>query len=111
MTMIGRTSPHARRLRRKATDAETRLWHHLRNRQLGGFKYHRQVTIGPFVADFACVETKLIVEADGGQHGDAADRARSEYLEHLRWRVQRFWNTDILMNTDGVLGSILANCL
>jgi very-short-patch-repair endonuclease len=65
---IGRINPHARRLRREATDAERRLWYHLRNRQLGGFKFRKQETIGSCVADFACVECRLVVEADGGQH-------------------------------------------
>jgi very-short-patch-repair endonuclease len=104
---IGRINPHARRLRREATDAEQRLWCHLRNRRLGGFKFKQQETIGRCVADFACVECHLVVEADGGQHCDEADADRTAYLNSLSWEVLRFWNNDILRNTDGVLEVIL----
>ena len=110
MATIGKTNPNAGRLRREATDAEQRLWHHLRNRQLGGFKFRRQRTIGPYVADFACVETNLIVEADGGQHGNASDAQRTKYLESLGWKVLRFWNHDILQQTIGVLEVIQIAC-
>jgi very-short-patch-repair endonuclease len=107
---IGRTNPHARRLRRKSTDAERRLWYHLRNRQLGGFKFRRQVTIGWCIADFACPETRVIIEADGGQHGPERDSRRDEYLESLGWKILRFWNHDILQQTDSVLQVILTAC-
>ena len=110
MATIGRTNPNARPLRRTSTEAEQRLWHRLRNRQVGGFKFKRQETIGPFIADFACVECKLIVEADGGQHNDDRDRERTAYLQGLGWRLLRFWNNDVLQNTDGVLESILLAC-
>ena len=110
MATIGRINPHARRLRREATDAERRLWSRLRNRQIGGFKFKRQETIGRFIADFACMECRLIVEADGGQHGEEADRERTAYLDQLGWKIMRFWNNDILQNTDGVLEAILAAC-
>jgi very-short-patch-repair endonuclease len=107
---IGETSPHARRLRREATDAERRLWSRLRSRQLGGFKFRRQETIGYCVADFACMESMIVVEADGGQHSPAMDHKRTEYLNQMGWTVLRFWNNDILQNTDGVLSIILAAC-
>ena len=110
MATIGKINPHARRLRRQATDGERRLWSHLRNRQLGGFKFRRQETIGRFVADFACAECWLVIEADGGQHRDDADRERTPYLNSLGWSVLRFWNNDILLNTDGVLEVILRTC-
>ena len=110
MATIGKTNPNAGRLRREATDAEQRLWHHLRNRQLGGFKFRRQVTIGPFIADFACVEERLIVEADGGQHGRDRDARRTQYLEGLGSKVLRFWNHDILQQTTAVLETILSAC-
>ncbi|MES2326135.1 MAG: endonuclease domain-containing protein [Pseudomonadota bacterium] len=110
MATIGRTNPHGKRLRREATDAERQLWHHLPNRQLAGFKFRRQVTIGPFIADFACVDCKVIVEADGGQHGSARDAWRTSHLETLGWRVLRFWNNEVLANTFGVLEVILAAC-
>jgi very-short-patch-repair endonuclease len=107
---IGRINPHARRLRREATDAERRLWYNLRNRRLGGFKFRWQETIGSCIADFACVECRLIVEADGGQHGPVQDDRRTAYLENLGWKVLRFWNNEILQNTDGVLDVILCAC-
>ena len=110
MTTIGKTSPHARKLRRDAPDAERRLWYYLRDRRLGGFKFRRQVTIGPFIADFACIPCKLIVEVDGSQHNELADRPRTEWFENLGWRVLRFWNNDVLQNTDGVVFTILAAC-
>ena len=100
---------HARNLRTNQTDAETRLWQHLRNRGLNGHKFRRQVAIDPFIADFLCAEAKLIVELDGGQH-DAnaeADARRTAYLEHLGYRVLRFWNNDVLTNTEGVLEVIM----
>jgi very-short-patch-repair endonuclease len=110
MATIGRINSHAKRLRRDATDAERRLWYRLRNRQLGGFKFRRQETIGRCVADFACAECRLVVEADGGQHSHDADRERTAYLNSLGWEVLRFWNSDILQNMDGVLETILRAC-
>jgi len=98
----------ARTLRQPATDAERRLWSALRSRRLQGFKFRRQHPIGPYVADFACTRWHLIVEADGGQHaGNAADAARTACLERAGWRVVRFWNNDILRNTDGAIEAIL----
>jgi very-short-patch-repair endonuclease len=107
---IGRINPHARALRRNATDAERRLWYHLRNRRLGGFKFKQQETIGRCIADFACVECRLVIEADGGQHRDEFDADRTRYLNSLGWEVLRFWNKDILQNTGGVLEVILGAC-
>ena len=100
----------ARKLRRCSTDAERRLWHYLRNRQLAGFKFRRQVVIGNHVVDFACLEAKLIIEADGGQHAEqqAADAARTAELERKGFRVLRFWNHEILGETESVLERILA---
>jgi len=98
----------ARKLRSETTDAESRLWRSLRNRQLHGLKFKRQVPFGPFIADFICVEANLIIEADGGQHADRADadRVRTEYFEAGGYRVSRFWNNDVLQNLDGVLEAI-----
>ena len=106
--MIGQTNPHARPLRRAATEAEQRLWHHLRNRQLADLKFRRQATIGPYIADFLCVELMLIVEADGGQHQPEADQERTAFLEARDYEVLRFWNNDVLGNTIGVLEVIAA---
>jgi very-short-patch-repair endonuclease len=97
----------ARKLRRESTEAETRLWHHLRNRRLLGFKFRRQHPVGGHVADFLCEETRLIVEVDGGQHADSpADAVRTATLEAAGYHVLRFWNHDVLGNTDGVLEEI-----
>jgi very-short-patch-repair endonuclease len=95
----------SRELRRDMTEAEALLWSRLRARQLQGFKFRRQVWLGGYVADFACVEARLVVEADGGQHDvrAEADRARTAALAREGYRVLRFWNHDILGNIDGVL--------
>jgi len=99
----------ARRLRRTMTDAERRLWSHLRNRTLCGYKFRRQAPIGPYVADFACMERRLIVEVDGGQHSACvADALRTMALQAEGYRVLRFWNNDVLLQTPAVLEQILA---
>lgn len=108
MPSIGKTNPHARRRREQATDAEKRLWQRLRNRQLEGFKFRRQATVGPYIVDFLCIEAKLVVEADGGQHSEEADFRRTQWLKRNGLRVLRFWNNDVLENTDGVLETILS---
>ncbi len=104
---IGKTNPHARELRRDGTEAERYLWNRLRSRQLGGFKFRRQATVGPYIADFLCVEARLIIEADGGQHTVDSDAKRAAYLKAQGLRVLRFWNNDILQNPEGVLETIL----
>jgi uncharacterized protein len=98
----------ARKLRGDATDAEGRLWRALRNRQIGGSKFKRQVPFGPYVVDFICVEAKLIVEADGGQHAEQveADEIRTMHFSAQGYRVLRFWNNEILQNLEGVLETI-----
>jgi very-short-patch-repair endonuclease len=100
----------ARRLRAESTDVERKLWAVLRSRQLGGAKFRRQFPIDNYFADFACVEARLIVELDGGQHGDQVDydERRTQALEAGGWKVIRFWNTDVIENLDGVASTILA---
>ncbi len=98
----------ARKLRGTMTDAERRLWSHLRASQLGGIKFTRQMPIGDFVVDFACRSARIAIELDGGQHsGSLADDARTQVIEAYGYRVIRFWNNDVLQNTDGVLLTIL----
>ncbi|MEN2787192.1 endonuclease domain-containing protein [Sphingomonas qilianensis] len=95
-------SRHAARLRRERTDCEDLFWRAVRNRQLDGFKFRFQHSLGPFVADFVCLEAKLIVELDGSQHNADTDAARTAYLEHQGFEVLRFWNSDVLENLEGV---------
>src|SRR4029077_18794358 len=101
-------SPLARRLRTAPTDAEIRLWSRLRRRQLAGFRFWRPHPMGPYVVDFFCPEAKLVVEVDGGQHADSAtDAVCTRWLEARGYRVVRYWNNDVLANTEGVLLGIL----
>ena len=99
------TVPLARKLRLTPTDAEIRVWSRLRRKQLEGFRFRRQHPLGPYVVDFFCAEAKLIVEVDGGQHADDGE-ARTLWLEARGYRVIRFWNNDVLANTEGVLEAI-----
>jgi very-short-patch-repair endonuclease len=99
----------ARSMRRRPTDAERRLWHRLRDGQLDGIRFRRQVPIGNAIADFVCYERMLIVELDGSQHADSAAYARRDAeLRRRGFRILRFWNTDALLNPEGVLETILA---
>lgn len=99
----------ARQRRRDQTDAEQALWARLGDRQLCDAKFRRQHPIGPFVADFCCPQRKLIVELDGGQHAArvAADQKRARFLQEQGYRVLRFWNHDVLGNTEAVLERIV----
>ncbi|MGE4251802.1 MAG: endonuclease domain-containing protein [Parvibaculaceae bacterium] len=99
----------ARKLRKEQTDAERRLWWHLRNRQLEGWKFRRQFPIGGYIVDFACIDAKLIVELDGGQHSEQGyhDEQRTRALERAGFVVLRFWNSDVLANSEGVIEEIL----
>ena len=106
-----RLTPVARKLRHNMTDAEERLWYHLRGRQLKGFKFRAQSPIGPHVADFSCEQARLVIELDGGQHaGSTTDAARTAAIETAGYRILRFWNHDVLANTEGVL-EVIAQAL
>ena len=99
----------AKQLRTNMTDAERRLWYRLRAHRFDGYKFKRQVPIGPYIVDFACVGRKLVIEVDGGQHADnQSDEVRDRYLGSEGFRVLRFWNNDVLRNTSGVLETILS---
>ena len=102
--------PHARRLRRYATDAERKLWRGLRELASKRAHFRRQATIGPYFADFACHTSRLVIELDGGHHGDGVqanrDAERDAFLRNNGYRVLRFWNNDVMQNMDGVLSVI-----
>ncbi len=101
-----RTLANARRLRREMTDAERRLWQHLRAGRLAGYKFRRQHAVPPHIVDFCCVEAGVVIELDGSQHGEPADAARTRHLEGKGWRVIRFWNNDVLNQTEVVVEAI-----
>jgi len=100
----------ANRLRAHATAAEDILWRHLRRMNVEGSHFRRQVVIGPYIADFACLAKRLIIEVDGSQHGDEAglkrDEIRTQWLQSEGYRVIRFWNNDVMSKTDAVLDAI-----
>jgi very-short-patch-repair endonuclease len=102
----------ARRLRKSSTDAEAKLWYRLRELPIAGSHIRRQVSIGPYVADFACLAARLVIEIDGSHHGEGEqlehDLARTRWLESQGYRVIRFWNSDITDNMSGVLETIYA---
>jgi very-short-patch-repair endonuclease len=103
----------ARSLRRTQTDAELKLWLHLRDRRLEGLKFRRQVPIEGYYADFVCKDAMLIVELDGGQHAEyraAHDQQLTEVLDGLGYRVIRFWNNDLFENIGEVLRQIVEAC-
>ncbi|MBI4279562.1 MAG: endonuclease domain-containing protein [Armatimonadetes bacterium] len=100
---------HARRMRREQTDAERMLWSCLRSRRLEHAKFRRQFPVGPYIVDFCCMEQKLVIEIDGGQHAEQAeaDSHRTAYLAKLGYRVLRFWDNEVLTNASGVLDCIV----
>jgi very-short-patch-repair endonuclease len=98
----------ARRLRAAMTDAELRLWTRLRAKQIGSHRFRRQVPIGPYIVDFACLKARLVIEVDGSQHAHALeqDLRRATWLASRGYRVLRFWDNDVLIRTDEVLEAI-----
>ena len=97
-------------LRTNATEAEQKIWYFLRNRQFEKFKFRRQHPIGVYIVDFVCLIEKLIIELDGGQHAERIpyDERRTRALREKGFRVLRFWNNDVMQNTDAVLEAVLA---
>lgn len=98
----------ARTLRKNQTDAERLMWSRLRNRQMLGCKFRRQQMMGNYIVDFLCMEPKIIIELDGGQHvqQQVYDDQRSQYLGRLGYTVHRFWNHEVLVETEAVLEAI-----
>jgi valyl-tRNA synthetase/very-short-patch-repair endonuclease len=104
------TLEKAKELRGNKTNAENFLWHYLRNKQLGGYKFRQQHPIDKYIVDFVCPEAKLIIELDGGQHSEESsikyDDARTKFLEDAGYNVLRFWNNELFNNIFGVLDVI-----
>lgn len=88
------------------TDAERTLWRHLRAGRLEGAKFRRQHPLPPWIADFCCIDARLIVEVDGSQHSPESDALRRYALESRGWRIARFWNHDVLLQTEAVVDEI-----
>ena len=102
------TKQHSRTLRRGMTDAEKLLWRHLRLRQISGYKFRRQHSLGNYILDFVCLDAALVLEVDGGQHAEFAnnDAIRTQWLETKGLHVMRFWNNEVLNNIEGVTFAI-----
>ena len=100
----------AKQLRKTSTDAERQLWRVLRSRQLAGHKFRRQQPLGGFIVDFVCLEKRLVVEVDGGQHQEQKqavyDAERTVWLERQGFRVLRFWDHEILREIESVKETI-----
>ncbi|CAD5107665.1 endonuclease domain-containing protein [Zestomonas carbonaria] len=103
-----RLRENAKRLRSNMTDAEARIWYYLRGHRFMGLKFRRQKPVGPYIVDFVCLERFLVIELDGGQHQEQAerDRTRDRYLQARGFRVLRFWNHEVLGETEAVLEAI-----
>ena len=110
--MGGMNTIKARELRKNPTESEQTLWKHLRLRQLGGYKFRRQQPLGPYFVDFVCLEKRLIVEVDGGQHSEqvAYDSERTARLEAQGFRILRFWNNEVLKEIE-IVKEVIAEAL
>ena len=101
----------SRDLRKNLTDAEQKLWQKLRNKQIHGNKFRRQFVLGNYIVDFVCLDKRLIIEVDGGQHMDNVDYdlQRDKWLKKQNFKVLRFWNNQVLNEIDSVLEVIVKN--
>jgi very-short-patch-repair endonuclease len=106
---MDRIRTQARELRNNPTNTERVLWRQIRSWQLDGYKFRRQQPLGPYIVDFVCLEKRVVVEVDGGQHGDQVDAERDNWLRDQGFVVLRFWNNEVLKNMDGVREVILRN--
>lgn len=102
------TLANAKSLRTNQTEAEARLWYHLRAHRFMGLKFKRQKPVGRYIADFVCWERRLIIELDGGQHAEQGtyDQQRDAWLRSQGYAVLRFWNSDVMQQLEGVLEQI-----
>src|SRR3972149_9449592 len=99
---------NAKRLRREFTEAERVMWRLLRDRRFAGYKFRRQAPFRNFILDFVCYENRLVIEIDGGQYADSSsDRTRDVALSREGFQVLRYWNNDVLKNSEGVLLDLL----
>lgn len=99
---------NAKALRSNQTEAEQRLWYHLRAHRFMGLKFKRQKPVGRYIVDFVCLEHRLIIELDGGQHAEQVvyDQHRDAWLRSQGYTVLRFWNNDVMQQLEGVLEQI-----
>ena len=107
-----KTRQRAKAMRRNLTDAERILWSQLKGKQVNGWQFRKQHPVGPYIADFACVRAKLIIEVDGDSHTEAQhvahDAKRTSFLERQGWSVHRIWNFEIYNNLNAVMDGIYA---
>jgi len=110
--MGNRITEIAQNLRKNPTHAENLLWKYLRRKQFAQLKFRRQQPIDHYIVDFVCIEKKIIIEVDGGQHSIEREKdiERENYLRRNGFKVLRFWNNDILENIEGVLEEIMKYC-
>ncbi len=98
----------ARKMRSEPTEVERIIWRLLRAKRLAGFKFKRQVPVGPYIVDFVCFHRRLVVELDGSQHADNPyDEVRDRWFESQGFRVVRFWNSQVIENPEGIADMIL----
>ncbi len=103
---------YARAMRKDATRAENLLWQALRRKQLEGLRFRRQYPLDGYILDFVCFRPKLIVEVDGGQHSESAwDKRRDAHFRACGFTILRFWNDEVLGETEGVLDAVLEGLL
>ena len=109
--MASKLTARAKNLCKDSTDAERLLWSHIRAHRLNGIKFKRQQPLGPYIVDFVCFESKLVVELDGGQHAEARTRdiVREDWIRSQGFHVLRFWNNEVLSNIEGVMQQITAH--
>jgi very-short-patch-repair endonuclease len=105
------TKNFSRQLHSEMTVAETHLWRHLGARQVCDKKFRRQHPVGKYILDFACIEARMAIEVDGGQHNELQnyDNQRTTWLEVQGWRILRFWNNEVLQNIEGCLRKYLTH--
>ncbi|MBI5782460.1 MAG: endonuclease domain-containing protein [Gammaproteobacteria bacterium] len=109
MTETSVNTRRARTLRNSLTDTERCLWSRLKRQQINGYKFRRQFPLGPYIVDFVSLEARLVIEVDGGQHANRVgkDEVRDKWLVSQDFRVLRFWNNDVLRETDAVIETIV----